>query len=268
MPAATVLIPTHNHAEPLRLAVRSVRRQTMTDFELFIVGDGVGDDTRAVVAELAAEDSRIRFFDLPKGPRKGEAHRHTALAEARGRFVAYLGDDDIWFPDHLETLGTVLEDADFGHTMHVGINHKGRFFALPADLANDGFRERLLTKETNCTDMTFAGHTLDAYRRLPHGWRTTPVEFPWIDLYMWRVFLGQPWCRARSLMVPTGICTQTHLRPDLSNAKRAAELHRLLKRSSDPAFRESLWRDVVADFARRAIRTAVKRNKDPADKPA
>jgi hypothetical protein len=36
----------------------------------------------------------------------------------------------------------------------------------------------------NCFDFTFAGHTMEAYRKLPYGWRTTPQEFPWTDLYM------------------------------------------------------------------------------------
>jgi glycosyltransferase involved in cell wall biosynthesis len=47
MTAATVLIPTHSHVEPLRHAVASVQQQGLRDFELFIVGDGVTDATRA-----------------------------------------------------------------------------------------------------------------------------------------------------------------------------------------------------------------------------
>src|SRR5947208_10362336 len=86
---ATVLILTHEHVETLRHAVASVQLQTLQDFELLIVGDGVADATRAVVAELSAADSRIRFFDFAKGPRMGESHRHQALQRAQGRFVAY-----------------------------------------------------------------------------------------------------------------------------------------------------------------------------------
>jgi len=95
MPAATVLIPTHDRPECLRHSIASAQAQSLDDFELFVIGDGVTDATRAVMTELAAADPRIRFFDFPKGPRRGEVHRHTALAEAAGRFVAYLGDDDV-----------------------------------------------------------------------------------------------------------------------------------------------------------------------------
>ena len=94
MTTFTVVIPTHNHADTLRYAVRSVQWQTCQDFELFVVGDGVPDRTRKIVSELVADDPRIRFFDFPKGERLGEQHRHLALQEANGRFVAYQADDD------------------------------------------------------------------------------------------------------------------------------------------------------------------------------
>jgi glycosyltransferase involved in cell wall biosynthesis len=246
---ATVLIPTHEHVESLRHAVAGVQQQTLQDFELFIVGDGVSDASRALITELVAADSRIRFFDFPKGPRKGEVHRHQALQHARGRFVAYLGDDDIWLPNHLEVLGALLAAADFGHTLQVGIDAKGDFVFLAADLENPAFRQQMLTELFNRFDFTFAGHTIEAYRRLPHGWRTTPPDFPWTDLYMWRQFLAEPWCRARSAIVPTGVNTWTHLRPQLSDRERADELDRLRAQAATPTFREDLWRAVAQRFA-------------------
>jgi GalNAc5-diNAcBac-PP-undecaprenol beta-1,3-glucosyltransferase len=253
MPTATILIPTHNHVAPLRHSVASVQWQTLQDFELFIVGDGVADATRALVAELSAADPRIRFFDFPKAPRQGDIHRHQALQYAQGRFVAYLGDDDVWMQNHLETLDALLQDADFGHTLHVSIDGQGQIVALPADLENPVFRNRMLTELWNCFDFTFGGHTLAAYRRLPHGWRTPPPEFPVTDLFMWREFLAEPWCRARSAMVPTGICTWTHLRPHLNDEERAAELAYWRAQIALPGFREALWRQIAEQFARQCV---------------
>lgn len=254
MTEATVLVPTHAHVETLRHAVAGVQAQTVQDFELLIVGDGVADDTRAVVAELAAGDERIRFLDLPKAPRIGELNRHAALQGAAGRFVAYLGDDDWWMPDHLEVLGGLLRDADFAHTLQLGIGADGDLVAMPADLAQSAFRRRMCDELFNRFDFTFAGHTLDAYRRLPHGWQTTPPEFPWSDLWMWRQFLAQPWCRAASAMVPTGINTCSHLRRGLSVEERAALVAEWRGRMTDPTFREVLWRRIAAQFASESVR--------------
>lgn len=253
MIAATVLLPTHNHVRPLGVAIESALAQTLADFELFIVGDGVTDATRAVANRFAAQDRRVRFFDFPKGPRKGEIHRHQALQQARGQFVAYLGDDDIWFPNHLEVLAELLKDVDFGHTLQIGINQESRMVMMAADLENPDFRGRMLTELYNRFDLTFAGHTLAAYHRLPQGWVTTPPEFPWTDLYMWRQFLREPWCRARSAMVPTGINTWTHLRPHLTDEERAAEMIAYRDGLALPGMREQLWRTVATLFAKDAV---------------
>jgi hypothetical protein len=253
MVAATVLIPTHNHPQALAHAVAGVQTQTLQDFELFIVGDGVTDETRDCIAELAKDEPRIRFFDFPKGPRKGEIHRHQALQHAQGRFAAYLGDDDCWMPNHLEVLDELLTDVDFGHTLQVGIDAKRQIVVMPADLQNSAFRNRMLTELFNRFDFTFAGHTMAAYHRLPHGWRTTPTKFPWTDLFMWRQFLAEPWCRARSAMVPTGINTWTHQRPHLSDRERADDLAYWCAQAATPAFRENLWRLTAQRFASESV---------------
>lgn len=259
MTVATVLIPTHEHIEPLRHAVASAQEQSLQDFELFIVGDGVGDATRALVAELSAVDHRIRFFDYPKGPRKGEIHRHEALQQAQGRFVAYLGDDDCWMPNHLEVMSELLSDADFGHTLQIGVGNNGDLVVVPGDLENATFRDRMLNTIFNCFDFTFAGHTLAAYRKLPHGWRTTPKEFPWTDLYMWRQFLAEPWCRARSSMVPTGINTWTHRRANLDDAERARHLGYWRTQVARPEFRETIWCEVARQLAGQSVRLDLER---------
>ncbi len=253
MTAATVIIPTHEHVEPLRLAIESVLQQNLQDFELFVIGDGVKDDTRTLVSEACAADRRIRFFNFPKSPRKGERYRHEALKQAKGRFVAYLGDDDIWMPNHLEVLDALLMKADFGHTLQIGITADGTLAFRWADLENPEFRKKMLNELFNCFDITFAGHTLDAYRRLPHGWVTTPPEFPWHDLYMWRQFLGQPWCRARSAMVPTGINTWTHLRPHLTDRVRAEELIFWRGEIAKPDFREKFWQQIMLIATRELV---------------
>jgi glycosyltransferase involved in cell wall biosynthesis len=253
MTTATVLVPTYVHVATLRHAVASVQEQTLQDFELFIVGDGVGNTTRELVAELSTADPRIRFFDFPKGPRKGEVHRHQALQQAQGRFVAYLGDDDCWMPNHLDVLDALLADADFGHTMQVGVDEDDNIVVTPGDLENAQLRALMLRSMYNCFDLTFAGHTLAAYRRLPYGWRTTPEAFPWTDLYMWRQFLAEPWCRARSAMVPTGVNSCTYRRSDLTDEERAKHLAAWRTRLAQPDFHEWLWCEIARQFAREAV---------------
>ncbi len=101
-PLVTVVIPTWNWSRALRCAITTVLRQTFVDFELLVVGDCCTDDSAAVVA--AFNDERVRWHNLPLNVGNQAGPNNVALQQARGEYVAYLGHDDLWLPDHLQTL--------------------------------------------------------------------------------------------------------------------------------------------------------------------
>ncbi len=171
---ATVLIPTHDHGPTLRHSVASALAQTVTDIEIFIVGDGMPDAARDVARSVARLDPRIRLFENPKGPRHGEILRHEALREAVGHAVCYLSDDDLWMPNHVETMLALLEHCDFANALPLYLDLvKGLLGMITVNLENNYFRQ-LMVSGTNRVPLSCGAHTLQMYRRLPHGWRTTP----------------------------------------------------------------------------------------------
>jgi GalNAc5-diNAcBac-PP-undecaprenol beta-1,3-glucosyltransferase len=247
MSAATVLIPTHNHGPLLYHSVKSALAQTITDIEVFIIGDGVNETTRAVVMELK-QDRRVRFFDHPKGPRLGEAYRHAALAEARGEIVCYLADDDLWLPNHIEVMRSALATADFVHAPYFLVDEQGLLRApMTADLALPFYREQMLAG-TNYIPLSCAAHTLEFYRRLPYGWRTTPTGTP-TDLYMWQQILAQPHCHAISSPRLTVLNFPSPLRPDWSLEQRLNELAIWSDRIREPELLLTAFESAVRDHA-------------------
>jgi glycosyltransferase involved in cell wall biosynthesis len=111
-PLVTVVIPTYNWSSVLRCAIESVRRQTYRNWELIVVGDGCTDDSAAVVASFG--DSRIRWTNLEQNSGSQSAPNNAGIELAQGKYVAYLGHDDVWFPDHLARLVTAAESAGAG----------------------------------------------------------------------------------------------------------------------------------------------------------
>jgi GalNAc5-diNAcBac-PP-undecaprenol beta-1,3-glucosyltransferase len=258
MPLFTVLLPTHDHQDTLLYSVRSVLAQTEGDLELFIVGDGAPPKTREIAAELSAADPRVRYFDFPKGERLGERHRHRLLMEeARGTFVAYQADDDLWLPDHLETLAQLLQDADLAHTMSVEIRLDGSGAGRFADGRSPAQRARLL-EERSSFGLNSAAHRLDAYRRLPEGWRPTPPDIN-TDHYMWCQFLAQPWCRLAAEPWPTALHLSSLRRQGHTVAQRTEELRRLTERLADPLEQARLRRGAQRALADEAFRMSADR---------
>jgi glycosyltransferase involved in cell wall biosynthesis len=98
-PAVSIILPTFNRLDLLRVAVESVLAQTFADWELLVADDGSGAETRAYL--LALTDPRVRVLWLPHTGNPA-AVRNAAIRGARGRYLAFLDSDDSWLPAKLE----------------------------------------------------------------------------------------------------------------------------------------------------------------------
>jgi glycosyltransferase involved in cell wall biosynthesis len=243
MPGATVLIPTFDHGPLVRHALASAQAQTVRDIEIFVVGDGAPPLTREIVERMAAADPRIRYFDNPKGERHGERHRHRALAEATGRIVCYLSDDDLWFPDHVATMIELLGAADFAGSARGLFYPDGRIYAQPCDLSLKQYRNPKIALG-NRMGLSTGAHTLAIYRRLPEGWRPAPPDV-FTDQHMWRQILAMPGCRAISGYRPTGVGFSSLLRRQTPLEEREREMARWAAVIADPAGLRGLREEIL-----------------------
>lgn len=109
-PMVSVVIPTYNRRDDLEAALKSVLAQKFDDFEIIVVNDG-GRNVSDLESGLDTK-GKIRWLNHEQR-RDVAAARNTGLRAAKGFYVAYLDDDDIYYPDHLETLVRTLEDTEF-----------------------------------------------------------------------------------------------------------------------------------------------------------
>jgi len=106
-PLVSVVMATYDASHLVPFAVESVRWGTLEDWELIVVGDACTDDTAKVVASFG--DSRISFHNLPENSGDQAVPNNLGTQRARGRYVAFLNQDDLYFPDHVETCVEHLE---------------------------------------------------------------------------------------------------------------------------------------------------------------
>ena len=108
-PLVSVVLRTRNRPWYLRQAMEGLASQTLRDFEALVINDG-GKDVSEIVAAFEGRVPCRYFHHRPGRGRCAAANR--GLAEATGKYIAYLDDDDMYFPDHLEALVTCLEEQD------------------------------------------------------------------------------------------------------------------------------------------------------------
>jgi glycosyltransferase involved in cell wall biosynthesis len=109
-PLVSVLLPTHNRPRYLAEALASVVRQTYDNLEIFVIRDG-GAEVTDVVRSFG--DARVILLDRSENRGKPFA-LNEALARARGRYIAYLDDDDMYYPFHIAVLVEALESGTDG----------------------------------------------------------------------------------------------------------------------------------------------------------
>jgi glycosyltransferase involved in cell wall biosynthesis len=109
IPMVSIIIPTCDRPGFLKEALQSVISQTYKNLEIIIINDG-GEDVSEIINSL---DNKGNIIYLRHEDRMGpSAARNTGLKVARGKYIAYLDDDDVYYPNHLETLIVFLERSN------------------------------------------------------------------------------------------------------------------------------------------------------------
>jgi glycosyltransferase involved in cell wall biosynthesis len=134
-PAVTILMPVRNAVATLDACLDSIEAQSFADYELVMVDDASGDDSRAIASARAKTDSRIRLL---RASRRGiVACLNTGLTEARAPLVARMDSDDLMDSERLALQWKYLSE-------HLEVDVvASRVHAFPAEQVRAGMREYL-----------------------------------------------------------------------------------------------------------------------------
>lgn len=111
----SVIIPTYKRSRDLCRAVDSVLASTLKEIEVIVCDDnGIGTDEGEKTAEVMKKyenEPRVIYLRHQKN-QNGAAARNTGIAAAKGSYIAFLDDDDAYFPERLEKMYNRLESLD------------------------------------------------------------------------------------------------------------------------------------------------------------
>ena len=100
MVEVSVIVPTYNRLKKLPITINSILNQTFDDFEIIIVNDGEDEiSVQKVISEF--NDSRIHYL-INQRKKGANGARNTGLEQAKGKFIAFLDDDDLWYPQKIQ----------------------------------------------------------------------------------------------------------------------------------------------------------------------
>lgn len=124
----SIIVPVYNVQKYITETMDCVRAQTYANWELLLVEDCSTDETRQVIEayQERTADERIRLIVQPQNLGAARA-RNTGLAQAKGRYIAYLDSDDLWEPMKLARELAFMEEqeAGFAFTSYEFADEKG-----------------------------------------------------------------------------------------------------------------------------------------------
>lgn len=122
MNTVTVIIPAYNPGAFLEVALRSVVKQTFSEWEVVVVDDGSTEDL-SFVDHFHPRVRRIRQRNYGLS-----IARNTGILGSQSQYVAFLDADDVWHPTKLQLQVELLESnplMSFCHTAHETVNERG-----------------------------------------------------------------------------------------------------------------------------------------------
>lgn len=117
-PTVSVIIPTYNRLEYIGEAVKSVLAQTYQNYEIIVIDDGSLIDVKKALSPFKNKIKYIR----QKHKGLGTA-RNTGAKVARGKYLAFLDDDDLFEPKKLEVQVKILENKP-----QIGFVYSGSYY--------------------------------------------------------------------------------------------------------------------------------------------
>ncbi|MDC7998471.1 glycosyltransferase family 2 protein [Gilvibacter sediminis] len=165
MIAFSVVIPVYNKQAFIQRTLESVLVQTHPDFELLLVNDGSTDGSLQVIEPFLA-DPRVKLINQEN--RGASAARNAGIAQASKPYIALLDADDIWYPEHLETLASSItafpDESVFANNSHLqeGSNKRQRNYSV----ATANHKIKLDFFEASCIDSVINSSTVAIKKEL------------------------------------------------------------------------------------------------------
>ncbi len=166
-PRVSILLPVRNEARYLPAALASLRRQTMTDWELVCVDDGSADATPAILAEAARRDPRVRV--ITTAGTGLVAALNIGLDACRAHLVARMDGDDISHPRRLELQTVLMAREPAVGLVACTFRHFPRHLVRMGMLAYEAWQNALDSHEAIMRDLFVESpfvHPSVMYRRL------------------------------------------------------------------------------------------------------
>lgn len=181
-PLVSVIIPAYNAERCIKRAITSVMAQTVEDWEIIVTDDCSSDRTYDIIKAISEEESRVRAFRNEKNIGAAKT-RNLSIDRCRGKYIALLDCDDVWYPEKLSRQLELMADLDAdivycSYSLVDGASGlKRSVYCVPPEIDFDGLLKRNVI---SCSTAIMRRQVFDTHRFNPDFYHEDYVL--WLDL--------------------------------------------------------------------------------------
>jgi glycosyltransferase involved in cell wall biosynthesis len=191
-PLVSIIIPTYNRPDYLKQAITSAVNQTYRNIEIIVSDNCSHQNPQSIVESF--QDSRIKF--LRNSENQGMcANMLNPVKIAKGKYIAFLLDDDMWKDNLLEKLIPPLEsnlNLAAAYCDHYFINSQGEINLIATEKSAIHSQRHMLTEgiyqpfnEIGLVKKSLSGTIGAVIRKEAVDWGKIPLEVEgYIDIYI------------------------------------------------------------------------------------
>ena len=146
----SIIMPMHNSASYVGEAITSVLKQTYPHWELLVIEDASKDNSCDIVRTYQEQDSRIHLLINDHHTGRPSSPRNMGVKHAKGRYIAFLDSDDVWFPEKLQQQIPLFEDEKVA-IVYSNYEKMDEDYVLWLSILKQGF----IAKNTNTTNAAY-----------------------------------------------------------------------------------------------------------------
>ncbi|WP_304206306.1 glycosyltransferase family 2 protein, partial [Peptostreptococcus russellii] len=111
----SVIVPVYNAEDFMCETLDSILAQTYKNIEIICIDDMSKDSSRLIIEDYASKYENIRPILLEENGGVSNA-RNVGIANARGRYIAFLDSDDVWMPEKIEKQIKFMQENKYAFT--------------------------------------------------------------------------------------------------------------------------------------------------------
>lgn len=108
----SIIIPVYNTEKYIAETIKSIQAQTYKKWEAIFIDDCSIDDSSKIIHDFMKNDKRLRYFKTEQNSGAAVA-RNKGVKEARGNFISFLDDDDLWYSEKLEKQIEFMKENNY-----------------------------------------------------------------------------------------------------------------------------------------------------------